>query len=96
MSGGHFDHSQFHISEFARQLQNEIDNNDKPVPDEDGDAYFDWGGYKFTPETLALLQRCQQVLAVAGEVAHHIDYLYSSDIGEDTFLKRVTPELDKL
>jgi hypothetical protein len=80
MSGGSFDYYCFHISQFAEELQNKIDENDKK--DEYGCSY------SFKLETLKKLQDAQKIIEQAGKLAKDIEWLYSGDIGEETFEER--------
>ena len=81
MSGGAFDYNCFKISQFAEELKNKIDENN--VEDEYGYANH------FSKETIEKLLHCQRVIELAGKFAHECEWLYSGDIGEDTFLKRI-------
>jgi hypothetical protein len=81
MSGGAFDYNCFKISQFAEELKNKIDEND--VENEYGYAF------RYSEETIEKLLHCQRVIELAGKLAHEIEWLYSGDIGEDTFLKRI-------
>jgi hypothetical protein len=78
MSGGHFNSNgyiYYRMQQFADELENDIENNDRA--DE----------YGFRPKTLEVLKR--QVVAInkMAKVMRAIDYLYSSDYGEDTLLE---------
>jgi len=81
MSGGSFDYNCFRISQFAEELKNRIDENDH----EDEYGYAS----RFNKETIEKLNQCQRIIELAGQLAHDIEWLYSGDIGEDTFLKRI-------
>lgn len=81
MSGGAFDYNCFKISQFAEELKNKIDEND--VEDEYGYVNH------FNKETIEKLNQCQRIIELAGQLAHDIEWLYSGDIGEDTFFKRI-------
>lgn len=80
MSGGSFDYNCFRISEFSEELLNKISrNNDKD----------EWGcGYNYEPATLNKLTKAAEIIRIAGELAKDIEWMYSGDIGEDTFNKR--------
>lgn len=81
MSGGSFDYKCFAISQFAEELKNKIDENNRK------DEY----GYSpdFSIKTISILEKCQIVIEKTGKIAKEIEWLYSEDIGEDTFLKRI-------
>lgn len=79
MSGGHFDYGCLKISQFAEDLKHELEYNTE----------------KYDEKTLAVLRQCQALIEKAGEVAHDVEWLYSGDTGEDSFLSLVKPKLAK-
>jgi hypothetical protein len=84
MSGGHFNNSNYiyyRVSQFADELENEIERNN--IEDE-------WGyAPKLGEETLNYLrQKAIEIRKIAEEM-RHIDYLYSGDHGEDSFMERI-------
>ena len=82
MSGGHFgDYDYYKVSQFADELEVDIDNNNKP--DEYG-----WMS-NHDPEVIDCLQEQLPKLRKMAEIMRHIDYLYSGDIGDDGFLLRM-------
>jgi hypothetical protein len=81
MSGGHFNYGCFRISEFANELQHEIDVND----DDTKDRYGDYRGYGYSPETVARLKVAQALIAKAGKLAREIEWLYSGDHSEESY-----------
>ncbi len=85
MSGGSFDYNCFKISRFAEELKNRIDENDH----EDEYGYTS----RFNKKTISELTRCQKIIELAGKLAHDIEWLYSGDIGEETFMKRLDETL---
>jgi len=86
MSGGSFDYNCFKISQFAEELKNRIDENDH----EDEYGYYT---SRFNKKTISELTRCQKIIELAGKLAHDIEWLYSGDIGEETFMKRLDETL---
>jgi len=80
MSGGAFDYGCFRISQFAEELQNKIDEND--TKEECGYC----SGYSV--KVLEALQSSHRCIELAGKLAHEIEWLYSGDIGEETFIER--------
>lgn len=84
MSGGSFDYDCFKISQFAEDLQNRIDENDKK---EDNDSLF--ASAKVPEDLLKLIQDSQKIIELAGKLAHDIEWFYSGDIGEETLEKRL-------
>ena len=81
MSGGSFDYAYQRVKTFADDLRDKIDENDKP--DRYGDAY------RFSPEVLAELTALAADAIRLAIRMRAAEWLYSYDIGEDTFMKRV-------
>ena len=82
MSGGHFgDYDYYKVSQFADELEVEIENNGKP------DEY----GWKSNhdPDVIDVLQEQLPKLRKMAEIMKACDYLYSGDIGDDSFLLRI-------
>jgi hypothetical protein len=63
-------------------LEVEIQNNNKP--DEYG-----YGAPNFSPETIKYLRKQLLKMRKMAEIMRHVDYLYSGDHGEDSFMERV-------
>ena len=82
MSGGHFgDYDYYKVSQFADELEEEIWNNDKEneygcKPNHD-------------PEVLEYLKAQIPKMRKMAEIMRHIDYLYSGDHGDDSFMSYV-------
>ena len=82
MSGGHFgDYDYYKVTQFADDLSQEIENN------------FTKDEYGYTPNhdkevILYLLDQLPKLYKMA-EIMRHIDYLYSGDHGDDSFMERV-------
>ena len=85
MSGGHFDYGCFRISQFADELQHEIDTNSVETKDEFGQNI----GYGLEPETLSRVVTAQKIIETAGKLPREIEWLYSGDHGEDSFNRLV-------
>lgn len=82
MSGGHFgDYDYYKVAQFADELEVEIQNNTKP------DEYE--YAPNLSPETLKYLRKQLLKMRKMAEIMRHIDYLYSGDHGEDSFMHRV-------
>lgn len=84
MSGGHFNdngYTYYKVSQFADELQQEIENNFTE------DEY----GYtrNYSKEVIVYLLDQLPKLRKMSEIMKHIDYLYSGDHGEDSFMDRV-------
>ena len=84
MSGGHFndnDYVYYKVAQFADELEEEIQNNTK----------LDEYGYapNFSPETIKYLRKQLIPMRKMVEIMRAVDYLYSGDHGEDSFMWRV-------
>lgn len=84
MSGGHFcdnNYIYYRVYQFADELENEIQNNNKK----------DDFGYSrdFSDETLAILKAKVEQMRKIAQAMREIDYLYSGDHGEDSFLRAI-------
>ena len=84
MSGGHFGdcgYDYYKVSQFADELEVEIENNF--IKD-------DWGYHKgYDPDVIDVLQEQIPKLRKMAEIMKACDYLYSGDIGDDSFLLRM-------
>lgn len=90
MSGGHFDYNCFRISQFADELKHEIEINNSTETDDYG--YKIGAGYN--EKTIATLKKCHQIIEMAGKLAREVEWLYSGDHGEESFLALVEPILN--
>jgi hypothetical protein len=88
MSGGSFDYDCFKISQFADNLKARLASN------KDKDNEFGWCP-DFNEETIDLLKQSHKIIDMAGRIAHHIEWLYSGDHGEDTFKELMDEEILK-
>ena len=87
MSGGYFNdcgYEYYKVEQFADELEEEIQNNNKP------NEY----GYtnNYSPETIKYLRKQLRQMRKTAKIMRHIDYLYSGDYGEDSFMWRVKEE----
>ena len=83
MSGGHFDYGCFAISRFAEELQHEIEIND----DETENQYGDRIGAGFSDFTMERIRTAHKIIETAGKLAKEIEWLYSGDHGEESYLE---------
>ncbi len=91
MSGGHFDYGCYRISQFADDLQHEIDLND----DTSDDGYGGTRGRGYGSDVMERLTVAQQWIRIAGRLAREIEWLYSGDHGEESFCKLMDRILDE-
>ena len=85
MSGGYFNdrgYEYYKVEQFADELEVEIQNNNKP--DE-----YEYDAPNLSPETIKYLRKQLRQMRKTAEIMRHIDYLYSGDHGEDSFMERV-------
>lgn len=87
MSGGAFDYKQYIIDDIANLIQEEIDLNDDK--DEWGQAI----GNLFCKEVIDEFKKGVELLRKAAIYAQRIDWLLSSDDGEESFLERLNEDL---
>jgi hypothetical protein len=92
MSGGHFQYKQWEIGNIADEVEQLILTNDS----EELDRWGDRKGSHFNPETIEEFKKGLTVLRQAHVYAQRIDWLVSGDDGEDSFLRRLKLELDKI
>lgn len=84
MSGGHYNNHgyvYYQVEQFADELEMDIRNNNRK------------NEYNYSPdfseETLQILKRELHNIRRVATLMRHIDYLYSSDYGEDTFAEQI-------
>lgn len=82
MSGGSFNHAYIPASNFADELANKLDQVDK---------VNDWGEKPnyFAPEVLAKLNEIQATVEHAAKLMREVEWLYSGDTGDETFMRRI-------
>jgi hypothetical protein len=85
MSGGHFTdcgYDYYKVRQFADELKDEIRRNGKAG--EDGDWYPN-----HSDEVIEYLKEQVPKMRKMAEIMRHIDYLYSGDHGDDSFMNRI-------
>ena len=88
ISGGHFNDNEYvyyKVAQFADELEEEIRHNGKAGTDGDHSYYYS----NFEPETIKYLRKQLIPMRKMAEIMRHVDYLYSGDHGEDSFMERV-------
>lgn len=108
MSGGRFDYDQYKIGSIAEGIEKEIEKNGREKTKEelkeeswgDPDWYIKYPEDKFytkySKETIKEFKKAVKILRQAEIYATRIDYLLSSDDGEETFHKRLKENLEKI
>ena len=108
MSGGHFEYQQHRINVIIESIQEEIDKNGREKTKEE---LREWGGYdpeyyekypdekyyhEYSADVINEFKIGVEKLKEAYIYAQRIDWLLSGDDGEESFLKRLKEELNKL
>ncbi len=79
MSGGSFDYAYGHVSRFADELEDKLDEKLDKLS----------GEQEFSPEVIAELRQILTQARRFAEVMHAVEWLYDGDYGEKTFLKKL-------
>ncbi len=90
MSGGHFGdcgYDYYKVSQFADELEVEIENNGKGRQEDR--TYGEMWYPDHEPEVIEYLKDQLPKMRKMAEIMRHIDYLYSGDHGDDSFMERV-------
>jgi hypothetical protein len=86
MSGGHFgDYDYYKVSQFADELEVEISRNGKAGTDGDHSHWYP----NHNEEVIEYLKQQVPKLRKMSEIMRHIDYLYSADTCDDSFMDRI-------
>jgi hypothetical protein len=101
MSGGHFEYLQYRITDIVDSIQDEIDKNGKPLSKDLLERERYWSSeqthyYEYPEDIIAEFKKGIELLKMAQVYAHRIDWLLSSDDGEDSFRRRLKEDLEKL
>jgi hypothetical protein len=108
MSGGHFNYDQYKIGYIADSIEQEIERNGREKTREEMKAEGwkdpnwyerypeDKFHYEYPPEVIEQFKIAVQKLREAQVYAHRVDWLLSSDDGEESFLRRLKEDLSKL
>jgi hypothetical protein len=108
MSGGQWDYNQDKIGYIADDIEEIIENNGKEKTEEElrdeGWRYPNWYKeypedkfhYKYPDDVIEKFKEGVNLLRKAQIYAHRIDWLLSGDDGEESFIKRLNDELDKI
>jgi hypothetical protein len=99
MSGGHFDHKDFHINDIADELESILHKHKMkkagtPVTHFDSYSSGDIEVYvpELSNESVKLFEDVAKQLKRLSNIVHHIDYYISGDIAEETMHKRCKDE----
>ena len=92
MSGGFYDYNDYIITEIAESIENKIENNDvKP------DFWCgEWEGKIYNDQVIEEFKKAYAIFKIAEIYSHRVDWLFSGDDGEDSFLRRTKEKFDDL
>jgi hypothetical protein len=93
MSGGHFNdcgYNYYKVRQFADELQGEIATNGLTCEDPYMKGFYP----NHSDEVIEYLKEQVPKMRKMAEIMRHIDYLYSGDHGDDSFMKLVK-EIEK-
>lgn len=92
MSGGHFDYQEWRIEDIADEIEQRIVNSENPenVGEEQRWCIVE------SSEALKEMKRGLKIIRQAYIYAHRIDYLFSGDDCEESFVRRTRKELANL
>ena len=102
MSGGRFEYNQYRIRDIANEVEREIYNSGrektvKELKDEKNSWYHGYEPdpvhYEYPEEVVNEFIKAYKILRVAEIYAHRIDWLLSGDNGEETFMERLSQDL---
>lgn len=108
MSGGHFNYDQYKIGYIADEIEQIIRTSGKPKTKEElkeeswrdpewYDKYpEDLYHYKYPDEVIQKFKEGLKIIRLAEIYTHRIDWLISGDDGEETFLKRLEGDINRL
>ena len=81
MSGGSFDYAYRRMIEFADDLRNKLT--------EQGQVVDGWEVGTWEPQVAVKLEEITHIVDYAAKLAKEVEWLYSGDTGEETFMWRV-------
>ncbi len=81
MSGGSFDYAYARMHEFAEELRCKLA--------EQGTIVDGWKIGTWEPAVAVKMEKISHIVDYAAKLAKEVEWLYSGDTGEDTFIERV-------
>jgi wyosine [tRNA(Phe)-imidazoG37] synthetase (radical SAM superfamily) len=89
MSGGHFNYTQYQLTQIADDIEQLIVDNDNGEWNEWGDVT----GHNYTAETISAFQTAVEMLRQSYIYVRRVDWLVSGDDSEKDFHTRLRKEL---
>jgi len=107
MSGGHWGYIQYRLTDIADDIDKLIEQNGKPKTKQELDESWygaDWYEKypedlihcKYEDEVLEQFKKASDAVKIAQVYIQRMDWLLSGDDGEESFLKRINEDLNKL
>jgi hypothetical protein len=104
MSGGRFDYQQYRIKDIANEIEKEIYNSGRKKTEselrEEKKYHYDPTfvpdpvHYEYPEKVINEFKKAYSLLRLAEIYAHRIDWLLSGDDGEETFIKRLSDDIE--
>lgn len=94
MSGGHFNYQQHNIKDIANELESIIQNNRQSLNQEDNFTIYNQ--YEYSPAVIQKFYHGLVILRLAYIYTREIDLLLCGDTSEDSFLRNLEEEINKL
>lgn len=95
MSGGNWDYMQYQFTRVINDITDAIEKNGKKREDRD----FEWQSeyyFEYSEETIKKFKEARLSIAEAQEHIQRLDWLFSDDDGEDSYLKRLDDNLKEI
>jgi len=89
MSGGHFNYTQYQLTQIADDIEQLIIDNDNEEWNEWGDVT----GHSYTAETISAFKTAVEMLRQSYIYVKRVDWLVSGDDSEEDFHTRLRKEL---
>jgi hypothetical protein len=108
MSGGHWDYLQYRFTDVVEDIQNIVERNGKEKTREElkNESWRDPEWYekypedkfhhKYPDEVIKEFNKGAEIIKKAQVYMQRIDWLLSGDDGEESFIKRLKEDLEKL
>ena len=108
MSGGHWDYIQYRFTDIAEDIDELIEQNGKLKSEKELKEYSwhdeDWYNkypedryhYEYPQEVIEEFKNAAQAVRIAQVYIQRMDWLLSGDDGEESFLRRIKEDLEKL
>lgn len=99
MSGGCFDYNQYRINDIADSIERELNRQGKEKPKDElyfDDEYFEKYYYTYPEIVQEKMREAVKQLKIAAVYAQRVDWLLSGDDDEESFIKRLSDDLNNL